>query len=462
MLRSSVHTILLVMIVMIALLPTLGDVSAQGAYSFVFDGRTLTGNRVVSYSGGQPFYFIVADETVCMEITLELDLFWDTSPHVLEFYFKDWRTPHRVDGIRHTITVPPKPDTATFTFQLVDRPVYSESSGQLINGYHLEYVITADWPRYGGLTFYRGHHALCGGTSSTSDPAVVPPQHWDPGDGRTDPRPGDRLAVYCEPTRIRVWGIDTNGQGFALTEFNILDVLLAGPTGITHDAGVNGSVSVSVDSLDNFWLAWNGGQYGATGQGDFAKGFNCAVDRLQLIAPECSEPPIDGCITGVPPSEASVIFVNGIGNSLPDHESSRENLIDPLFSGGVMGIYNGGLVANWGNAEISSSATDTLTLFLALTTHPVILVGHSQGGAVIAEALQALEGASRLNNVTVYTFGSPARNYPGNPDLHHHCTFAGDPVTIPAIAAGVPMNVIPWQVGHFLKDYTDHWDICSQ
>lgn len=106
------------------------------------------------------------------------------------------------------------------------------------------------------------------GTEQTGD--------WHPGDSRIDPRPGDRVAIYCEPgDQIDVWGIDASGKGFRLVTFDADEVASAGPTGITLDTGDYGAVSLSIDEKGNSWLAWNGGVFNATGQGDFAKLFRC-------------------------------------------------------------------------------------------------------------------------------------------------------------------------------------------
>jgi hypothetical protein len=112
----------------------------------------------------------------------------------------------------------------------------------------------------------------------TAETGEEAPSWFDPGDDRVDPRPGDRVAVYCDipESTLTVYGINDVGQGFFLDRFSYSDIVASGPSGVTHHLGENGSVSVSVDGQNNFWLAWNGGKFNATGQGDFAKGFNCA------------------------------------------------------------------------------------------------------------------------------------------------------------------------------------------
>ena len=105
---------------------------------------------------------------------------------------------------------------------------------------------------------------------------------FDPKDGRVDPRPGDHLAAYCDFKKgtISAIVIGTNdSQGKMLATFKYSDILKAGKPGLPAKLGVLGIVSLSGDSQGNFWMAWNGGIYGATGQGDFAKGFSCKFQQ---------------------------------------------------------------------------------------------------------------------------------------------------------------------------------------
>lgn len=111
-----------------------------------------------------------------------------------------------------------------------------------------------------------------------------PRDKWfDPGDNRVDPRPGDRLSVYCNPTAkpptVVVYGIANDQpdylKGFYLATFANADLLKAGPGGLTKNAGNLGNVSMMQDGHGHFYVAWNDGKYGATGQGIFSKSFTC-------------------------------------------------------------------------------------------------------------------------------------------------------------------------------------------
>ncbi len=97
-----------------------------------------------------------------------------------------------------------------------------------------------------------------------------------------DPHPGDHLALYCNlPDTLLVYGVDNTGQSFLLAKFSYTELVDAGPEGIYTNPDGNGVVSASVDSQNNFWVAWNGGPFGADGQPDhgFAKGVCCPFQR---------------------------------------------------------------------------------------------------------------------------------------------------------------------------------------
>lgn len=103
------------------------------------------------------------------------------------------------------------------------------------------------------------------------------PKWFAPGDDRVDPRPGDRLSVYCDvKDKIDVWGIDhtqnDTEKGFRLTTFSYKEVKAAGDNGITKNLGKYGSVSISLKK-GWFWVAWNGGPFGANGRGIWVKNF---------------------------------------------------------------------------------------------------------------------------------------------------------------------------------------------
>ncbi len=107
------------------------------------------------------------------------------------------------------------------------------------------------------------------------EPAQELPQWFNPGDGRVNGQPGDRLVVDCDEDRIIVYGVNDESLGFLLAAFSNEEVLAAGPAGIYVDLGEEGVLSISGDGVGNFWAAWNGGKFNATGQGDWAKGFHC-------------------------------------------------------------------------------------------------------------------------------------------------------------------------------------------
>ncbi len=65
-------------------------------------------------------------------------------------------------------------------------------------------------------------------------------------------------------------------NGFLLSVFSYKAILAAGDKGVTLSAGENGTISASL-MKGWFWVAWNGGKYNATGQGDFKKNFEAAA-----------------------------------------------------------------------------------------------------------------------------------------------------------------------------------------
>jgi hypothetical protein len=104
-------------------------------------------------------------------------------------------------------------------------------------------------------------------------------QWFNPGDGRVDPLPGDRLAAYCNLNdgTLVIYLVQDNSIGLYGAKFLYKDLLAAGKAGLSVNKGENGVVSVSTDGKGNFWAAWNGGQFKADGNPNhgFAKGFNC-------------------------------------------------------------------------------------------------------------------------------------------------------------------------------------------
>lgn len=117
---------------------------------------------------------------------------------------------------------------------------------------------------------------------------------FSPGDGRVNPLAGDRVAVYCNPGSLDVWGIDTSNNGVRLTTFTLAELLSKIPTthtsaqgnvtlymdspAQTHIGFVTSSdtaPSLIVDQGTQYRAVWTGGNYGADGIGPFFKTFSC-------------------------------------------------------------------------------------------------------------------------------------------------------------------------------------------
>lgn len=143
----------------------------------------------------------------------------------------------------------------------------------------------------------------------------------------------------------------------------------------------------------------------------------------------CEGRDLNGCYHGAEPRLAKVIFINGINNTVNDSEVGRI-MVDGFFPASipVMGIYNGGLTSNFGNTRILSAATRNLRDYLIEYGCEVTLVGHSQGGAIIADATRNLSSEC-LDVLKIVTFGSPAVEFPDIENISH-CSFAMDIVTL--------------------------------
>ena len=100
---------------------------------------------------------------------------------------------------------------------------------------------------------------------------------FNPGDGRFDPHPAERIAIYChlDKNTLGVLLINNDSKGNVGTSFKLDALKAAGPTGVTYDFGINGTLSIMLDPSGNGYAAWNGGVDGANGRGDFAKTYQC-------------------------------------------------------------------------------------------------------------------------------------------------------------------------------------------
>lgn len=122
--------------------------------------------------------------------------------------------------------------------------------------------------------------------STTCNTSLAMPGFF-PGDGRVDPKPADRVAVYCSGNSLTVYGIGPDSEGVLLATIPFADIVKAGPAGFKVSKELLGTVSVAVDAQNNFWLAWQGdisvkaGKFYADGnpKNGFAKGFVCAVPK---------------------------------------------------------------------------------------------------------------------------------------------------------------------------------------
>jgi hypothetical protein len=120
--------------------------------------------------------------------------------------------------------------------------------------------------------------------TGTYNPGACPSgTFFNPNDGRVDPRPGDRLAVYCNtganPPNVDVWGVLNDSSGRRLFTFTFSDLVKAGAKGITKKVEPLGTIHLSVDANNRFLAVWTGGPAAATGTKDFTKSFTCDFSR---------------------------------------------------------------------------------------------------------------------------------------------------------------------------------------
>jgi hypothetical protein len=115
------------------------------------------------------------------------------------------------------------------------------------------------------------------GTTWNFELEPPPAEFFNPGDGRYDPQPGDRLAAYCEAKRVLIYGVNRNSRGFLMGIFEFEALKQAGEKGIYLDKGVDGILSASMGPQGHIWVAWTGGQYNASGRPEhgFAKLVKC-------------------------------------------------------------------------------------------------------------------------------------------------------------------------------------------
>jgi hypothetical protein len=132
----------------------------------------------------------------------------------------------------------------------------------------------------------------------------------------------------------------------------------------------------------------------------------------------------------------------------------------------VMGLYNDGITGNSG-VTLFADVTRNLYHYLSENGCSVVLVGHSQGGAVIADAISGLPRNCQ-EQLTIRTFGSPAINWPNATTRVVHCAFALDGITtIPRVRGIDNLHVIevsssgPGRLNHNFEDYLYYANQCQ-
>jgi hypothetical protein len=172
---------------------------------------------------------------------------------------------------------------ASYDFQVWDDGVIVSSSSATGTGGDISLSNTIN-PYAGGAPGVGLVLVENGGTVWVLDP-YVPTEcatrgaktFYNPGDGRVDPRPGDRVAVYCSADKVSVYGVMNDSRGLFLATFTHADLIKAGAAGITKKVEPRGTVIISLTGTSNLYVRWTGGPAAATGVKDFAKAFTCAL-----------------------------------------------------------------------------------------------------------------------------------------------------------------------------------------
>jgi hypothetical protein len=105
-------------------------------------------------------------------------------------------------------------------------------------------------------------------------------------DGRVMDSLTSHIAVYCPSSALgflRVWVVGPDGKGYTTSGkgFSLIKLVTAGPAGLSlgipNSRGPNGrgTVHVVLDEDSNFIITWKGGEFGATGKGNFAASIQC-------------------------------------------------------------------------------------------------------------------------------------------------------------------------------------------
>lgn len=234
------------------------------------------------------------------------------------------------------------------------------------------------------------------------------------------------------------------------------------------------------DRISSGWVPFGyaGGEYWIEPYGESWSSSAVEEEELprerQFAFTYCYESFVDGCVYGVPPDQATAVFINGLGNTPESFMESTDMVKRHWPNQDFMGIYNDGLTINHGAVESYGAAWATLKDFLLYATdRSVVIVGHSQGGAVTSIALQNMPSGWLVNAsrrpTYVFTFGSPAIGYPVGDErvlIYRHCTFSNDLVTTAPTWAGTDLRVIPWSESdnaweHALEEYLLNISYCE-
>ncbi|PJF34573.1 MAG: hypothetical protein CUN49_14990 [Candidatus Thermofonsia Clade 1 bacterium] len=107
----------------------------------------------------------------------------------------------------------------------------------------------------------------------------TPPfEGFDPDDGRAEPNPTDRIAIYCEAKwrDFEVWGVRADSTGYPLIVFEFDELTEVAGKPVVKTAHDGSRVVAWIDPEQPvFTVQWFNAAYGANGAPPFAKVFRC-------------------------------------------------------------------------------------------------------------------------------------------------------------------------------------------
>lgn len=186
----------------------------------------------------------------------------------------------------------------------------------------------------------------------------------------------------------------------------------------------------------------------------------------------------DGGLNGADPKETNMIYVNGVLTDIETHRRTLAELSEKLGGVPIAGIYNNTenikdawqtfndrlqAMGGWERLDGKNKAVEQLITQIKEKNGKIEIYAHSQGGAIVAAALNELYRNSALDmrNIQVTTFGSFGKEWPEGPKYHHYVhysdivPYAGELI---GGGQGVTKGISDWIDGNSPPGTTVLWD----